>query len=74
MVFYRKYRPQKILELDSEAVRNSLYSIFSKKDTAHAFLFAGPKGLGKTSAARIIAKVINCEKHKQNSKFKIQKI
>jgi len=72
MVFYRKYRPQKILELDSEAVRNSLYSIFSKKDTAHAFLFAGPKGLGKTSAARIIAKVINCEKHKQNSKFKIQ--
>lgn len=69
MVFYRKYRPQKISELDSEAVRNSLYSIFSKKDTPHAFLFSGPKGLGKTSAARIIAKVINCEKHKQNSKL-----
>src|SRR3990172_10466537 len=72
MVFYRIYRAQKIEELDSEAVRESLYSIFSKGSVVHAFLFAGPKGLGKTSAARIIAKVINCEKHKQNSKFKIQ--
>lgn len=64
MVFYRKYRPQKIDELDNEAVRESLYSIFSKGSFAHAFLFTGPKGLGKTSTARIIAKVINCEKHK----------
>jgi DNA polymerase-3 subunit gamma/tau len=64
MVFYRKYRPQKIEELDNEAVRESLYSIFSKGGFAHAFLFTGPKGLGKTSTARIIAKVINCEKHK----------
>lgn len=73
MVFYRKYRPQKISELDSEAVRNSLYSTFSKKDTPHAFLFSGPKGLGKTSAARIIAKVINCEKHKDKKSFKDEK-
>jgi DNA polymerase-3 subunit gamma/tau len=64
MVFYRKYRPQKIDELDNENVRQSLYSIFSKGSFAHAFLFTGPKGLGKTSAARIIAKVINCEKHR----------
>jgi DNA polymerase-3 subunit gamma/tau len=63
MVFYRKYRPQKIEELDNESVRNSLYSIFSKGSFAHAFLFTGPKGLGKTSTARIVAKVINCEKH-----------
>ncbi|MBI3984514.1 MAG: DNA polymerase III subunit gamma/tau [Candidatus Levybacteria bacterium] len=73
MVFYRKYRPQKIGELDSEAVRNSLYSIFSKKETPHAFLFSGPKGLGKTSAARIIAKVITCEKHKDLKTFKDEK-
>lgn len=64
MVFYRKYRPQKIEDLDNEAVRQSLFSIFSKKSSVHAFLLTGPKGLGKTSSARIIAKVINCEKHK----------
>lgn len=64
MVFYRKYRPQKISDLDSKAVRDSLYSIFSKRDFPHAFLFSGPKGLGKTSTARIVAKVINCERHK----------
>lgn len=64
MVFYRKFRPQKIDELDNETVRESLYSIFSKGSFPHAFLFTGPKGLGKTSTARIVAKVINCEKHK----------
>ncbi len=61
MVFYRKYRPQKIEELDSEEVRNRLTSILLKK-SVHALLFTGPKGLGKTSAARIVAKVANCEK------------
>lgn len=61
MVFYRKYRPQKIDELDNETVRQSLYSIFSKPSSVHAFLLTGPKGLGKTSTARIVAKVINCE-------------
>ncbi len=62
MVFYRKYRPQKIEELDSAEVRENLYSILSKDSFSHAFLFTGPKGLGKTSTARIVAKVINCEK------------
>ncbi len=69
MVFYRKYRPQKISELDSQSVRDSLYSIFATKDFPHAFLFSGPKGLGKTSTARIVAKVINCEKHSDVKKF-----
>lgn len=61
MVFYRKYRPQIIDDLDSEYIRQTLRSVLKKRDsTAHAFLFTGPKGLGKTSTARIVAKVVNC--------------
>ncbi|MBA3724228.1 MAG: DNA polymerase III subunit gamma/tau [Candidatus Levybacteria bacterium] len=59
MVFYRKYRPQTIDDLDSAAVRETLTSVL-KKDVPHAFLFTGPKGLGKTSTARILAKAVNC--------------
>ena len=62
MTLYRKYRPQKIDELDLEDVRETLKKISLKTDTIpHAFLFSGPKGSGKTSAARVLAKVINCE-------------
>ncbi|TSC53914.1 MAG: DNA polymerase III subunit gamma/tau [Microgenomates group bacterium LiPW_16] len=62
-VLYRKYRPGKIAEIDSQAVREKLEIILSSGAAPHAFLFAGPKGSGKTSAARIIAKSINCEKN-----------
>src|SRR3990167_6431951 len=62
MVFYRKYRPQTIEELDSKAVRDALTAVLSGKNISHAFLFTGPKGLGKTSTARIVAKAVNCER------------
>jgi DNA polymerase III subunit gamma/tau len=62
MVFYRKYRPQTIEELDSREVREKLHSVLESSDISHAFLFTGPKGLGKTSTARIVAKSLNCEK------------
>ncbi len=51
--------------MDSEAVRRKLFSVLQVAaptflQIPHAFLFTGPKGLGKTSTARIVAKVINC--------------
>lgn len=61
MTLYLKYRPKNLDELDLKAVRDSLKKIFSTKSIPHAFLFAGPKGTGKTSAARIVAMILNCE-------------
>jgi DNA polymerase-3 subunit gamma/tau len=61
MTFYLKYRPQKIDELDIAEVRDSLTRTVASGKIPHAFLFSGPKGTGKTSAARIIAKILNCE-------------
>jgi DNA polymerase-3 subunit gamma/tau len=58
--FYRKYRPQTFAELDLTEVRTSLISIFAARRFPQALLFAGPKGTGKTSAARLIAKAVNC--------------
>jgi DNA polymerase-3 subunit gamma/tau len=57
-----KYRPQKLAELDHKSARQSLLKIFESGKIPPAFLFSGPKGIGKTSAARIVAKAVNCEK------------
>lgn len=71
MVFYRKYRPQIIDDLDSASVREALYAIL-QKDIPHAFLFTGPKGLGKTSTARIVAKVVNCTTDKKKREKELE--
>jgi len=62
MTLYLKYRSKNFDELDSETVRESLKNIVKSGKIPHAFLFAGPKGSGKTSAARILAKIVNCER------------
>ncbi|MDO8452241.1 MAG: DNA polymerase III subunit gamma/tau [bacterium] len=62
MTYYLKYRPQTIAELDLIDIRDQLLKIVASRDIPHAFLFAGPRGAGKTSAARILAKAVNCEK------------
>jgi len=64
MTLYLKYRPQSLEELDSQVVRESLQKIVASGKIPHAFLFSGPKGIGKTSAARILAKIVNCESKK----------
>lgn len=61
MTLYLKYRSQTLEELDLENVRETLKKIVSSGEIPHAFLFAGPKGTGKTSSARILAKILNCE-------------
>lgn len=61
MTLYLQYRPQTIAQLDNPKVRASLTAVLLAHDMPHGFLFAGPKGTGKTSAARIMAKALNCE-------------
>jgi len=60
MAFYLTYRPKRIKDLDLAQVRESLTEILGAKEIPHAFLFSGPKGTGKTSSARILAKAVNC--------------
>ena len=63
-VFHLKYRPAKISELDLVEVANTLRNFLRSNDIPQSFLFSGPKGSGKTSAARILARAINCEDRK----------
>ena len=59
-VFHLKYRPQSFSDLDLTEVSKSLKSILSGNEVPQSFLFSGPKGAGKTSAARILARAVNC--------------
>jgi len=59
---YRKYRPQDFAEVvGQEAVVRTLQNAITHEQIRQAYLFAGPRGTGKTSLARILAKALNCE-------------
>jgi DNA polymerase-3 subunit gamma/tau len=60
-VFARKYRPQTFDDLVGQAhVTRTLKNAVEQNRLAHAYLFVGPRGIGKTSTARILAKALNC--------------
>ncbi len=60
-VLYRKYRPQSFAELaGQEPVARTLGNAVAAHKVSHAYLFAGPRGTGKTSTGRLLAKAVNC--------------
>ena len=60
---YRKYRPKRFSEIvGQDHVKKVLTRAITEGRVSHAYIFAGPRGTGKTTTARILAKALNCEK------------
>lgn len=67
IALYRKYRPHNFDNLvGQEHIKTTLINAFKSGNVSHAYLFTGPRGTGKTSTARLVAKALNCSDLKDN--------
>lgn len=67
MALYHKHRPQTFKDVvGQEHIVKTITNQISKGSVAHAYLFSGPRGVGKTTTARLLAKAINCPKRAEN--------
>ncbi len=67
LTLYRKYRPQSFKDLIGQNhIKITIQNELETGKVAHAYLFSGPRGIGKTTVARLIAKSINCLNRKEN--------
>ncbi|MFA5420530.1 MAG: DNA polymerase III subunit gamma/tau [Patescibacteria group bacterium] len=66
-VLYQKYRPKKFSEVFGQNnIKTTLQNEITHNRTSHAYLFCGPRAVGKTTLARILAKAINCQDRKKD--------
>ena len=71
IAIYRKYRPKLLGELlGQEHIVEILKNAARQDKFAHAYLFYGPKGSGKTTTARLVAKLANCQTRQKDKAFK----